>query len=1077
MKNRIGWMMLVVVALVSTSAWAALPWQPSADSNLVFNMNFETTTNGPPPTTTDAKAGLVGTLYDYNATNYNIWQTGKVGKDANFSEMFDKRPDDRPNDCKIRVADNSFSIFDLSGGGVGGNYNLKRTYTFWFNMWKKEPNDTNEPNLPVSEGTIIRHANTYAGDNNFTDYTKLWWEIRIYSGKLHFYHANNCLKMETENSLESMGVLTNKWHHAAVVINRTTETSSKIYIDGLERPVTVTQHNFDNADVDTFGEPLQIGAGDRQFDGLLDEILLFTDELIPLQVSILYQLDGTENPIALEPFPRSKNVIIGTGLSWVPDPCATRQTLYFDDDNDVRTAPLYTVSGDGNDMNSATNGAIGGPLDFNSTYYWVVDTNVNGTMIQGPLWSFTTETGKAINVYPADGEEDIAISEANLYWTTPTAAKYDVYFADSEANIVANEPGVRIATNIADTNIRDVNAIRPISRGTAYFWRVDSNYPTEGLIKGDIWRFRTDPYEIVFNTKNAPTTYADHDFNALECVLHTAGWTLLTTGSVDANIGTAANPLDPNGGLAVFNFTDVNGFNYNSRYAIVVIPNYNYKDIIGGDDYTAGAEANVPRPLAIHVTNGNFYFDGRINLNGDDVVTAEHPRARSGGFPGPKANSGEPTASPKPVATFWTASTLALIPTGSYGRFGIIASPKSVCFPTDYAKTVYGPGVPVNPPYKGGGGGGYGGIGGDCGRGYFFGVFSGGPSYGDEEVPIPFGGSAGGWGASPDGASGGGGIEIVAAGNVVLDSNSQIKANGGNQLFAAADYPAGGGAGGSVKIIADGNVVIKGDITANGGIGGQGSGQENDNDTGGGGAGGRIAIFYGAGYTKTGSITADGGARGTDGKGTGLAQDGQDGTIYEVNSLVVSLRKASAPTPKNGDKMVYAPVADTNLILKWYSGYNVTPVSEVVLFGTTSNPTVQIGLPVSATRGQHSSTEDVNITAGQIYYWKVVTNGTVSSDVWSFKAVGWQCPVVDANDPTDLHIAGPRWDTNGDCVLDEQDFAFFAKDWRNSEFGNNTLDNTYVGNLPGDSIASDLLRFVSEWLDCRARTKDGCNGW
>jgi hypothetical protein len=533
--------------------------------------------------------------------------------------------------------------------------------------------------------------------------------------------------------------------------------------------------------------------------------------------------------------------------------------------------------------------------------------------------------------------------------------------------------------------------------------------------------------------------------------------------------------LDPNGGLAVFDFNDPNGFNYDNRYDIIVIPNYNYKDIIGGDDYLEpnGGEPNVPTPLAIHVTDGNFYFDGRINLNGGDVVTTEHPRARSGGFPGPKQNS---TVSPAPVATFWSSVSITA---NYYSRFGITTSTKPVCFPTDYAKAVYGPGIPVNPPYKGGGGGGYGGIGGDCGRGYWYGVFSGGPSYGDEEVPVPFGGSAGGWGSAPDGASGGGGIEIVATGNVVLDSNSRIDANGGNQLFTATDYPAGGGAGGSVKIIAGGNVVIKGNIAVNGGKGGNASGNSNDDDTGGGGAGGRVAIFYGNSYTKTGLVTADGGARGTDGKGTGLAHDGQDGTIYEVSSSTVSPIKASAPTPKNGDKMVYAPVPDTNLILKWYSGYNVTPVSEVVLFGTTSNPTVQIGLPVSATRGQHSSTEDVNITAGQTYYWKVVTNGTVSSDVWSFKVVGWQCPLVDTNDPADPHRAGPRWDTNGDCVLDEQDFAYFAKDWRNSELGLYTLDEDNLGGYPGepDAYKSDLARFVSEWLDCRARTNDGCNGW
>jgi hypothetical protein len=63
-------------------------------------------------------------------------------------------------------------------------------------------------------------------------------------------------------------------------------------------------------------------------------------------------------------------------------------------------------------------------------------------------------------------------------------------------------------------------------------------------------------------------------------------------------------------------------------------------------------------------------------------------------------------------------------------------------------------------------------------------------------------------------------------------------------------------------------------------------------------------------------------------------------------------------------------------------------------------------------------------------------------------------------------------------VEDDQDFAYFAKDWGNSEFGNFKLDNTYGGaTMPADGMASDLARFASEWLDCRARTNDGCNGW
>jgi hypothetical protein len=71
-------------------------------------------------------------------------------------------------------------------------------------------------------------------------------------------------------------------------------------------------------------------------------------------------------------------------------------------------------------------------------------------------------------------------------------------------------------------------------------------------------------------------------------------------------------------------------------------------------------------------------------------------------------------------------------------------------------------------------------------------------------------------------------------------------------------------------------------------------------------------------------------------------------------------------------------------------------------------------------------------------------------------------------------VAGPEWDFNHDCVLDSEDFAYFAKDWFNNEFGGYRLDNTYLGDLPDDGLASDLARFVREWLECYNRTDNGC---
>ncbi len=1047
-------------------------WGPSGDSSLVFNLNFEITKPGPPPEanalcrhpTTGAPFQLVGDLNDYNAINYGVWQPGKpgLGTDANFGQAFDKAPS-RPNDCKFQMQINyPNSKFLNLGNDNGADVHDKRAITFWFNV------------SDLTDGTFIRCENYDLVTN--PDY---WWEVRIYQGKLDFHHHRNLLRMETVSTLAAMGIQANMWHHAAVVINRTTETSSKMYIDGLEVPVVVTYQDIGDMGVAFTGDPysmLWVGAGEREFEGLLDEILLFYSELTPLQVSILNQLDGTEKPIALDPIPRSSDVIIDTNLVWAPDPCATRQTLYFDDDNDVCSVPLYSVSDDGNDMNSVTNAQMGiGLLDFNTTYYWAVDTNVNGTMIKGPVWSFTTETGKAVNISPVDGAEDVNDGNVNLVWTTRTPGLYDVYFSDDSGRVDANDPNFRHRHAISEFN--DVCSA-PV-RGTTYYWRIDTNYPTKNntVIQGDRWSFTTRAYELVFNTRDGNTMYADHNFAPYACDLHTVGWKHVATGYLASD------------GVVVFDFNDGNDFSYDHRYDIVVVPTYRGKDVADGNNNI------VIRPIAIHV-DGNFYFDGRMDISGDDtpISTDDDQRARCGGFPPPRHNSG--TTAEAPDKYCWSS---VFVPADYYNRFGTNSSDKYIYIPNEYGQSIFGPGIGVNPPYKGGGGGGYGGVGGDCGRGYFHGIFSGGPSYGDKEVPVPFGGSAGGWASDAPGSAGGGGIEIYTTGNVTIDGNSQILAKGGSQLYSSTNQPSGGGAGGSVRIIADGNVTIKGVINVNGGKGGDTTKQ--GNECGGGGAGGRVAIFYGGNYTKSGQITADGGPKGIyegAGQGSGdpngsLAEDGQDGTIYEIKSSPAR-RTASAPTPKNGYRMFYSPCPNcpnsapcpncpnlpNKLTLKWYSGFNKTDACDVAYFGTSPATMLPIGM-VSATRGQHSSPNDVNIVAGNTYFWKVKTiaaDGNADSNLWSFTTVYWQCKIAA---PTDgLHIVGPRWDSNRDCVLNDEDFAYFAKDWRIPRISgsqNYTLDHTYGGALPDDGIVSDLDRFIREWLDCIGRTNDGCKDW
>ncbi|MDD5011799.1 MAG: fibronectin type III domain-containing protein, partial [Phycisphaerae bacterium] len=305
-----------------------------------------------------------------------------------------------------------------------------------------------------------------------------------------------------------------------------------------------------------------------------------------------------------------------------------------------------------------------------------------------------------------------------------------------------------------------------------------------------------------------------------------------------------------------------------------------------------------------------------------------------------------------------------------------------------------------------------------------------------------------------------------ATGNVVLDVNSEIRANGGDSLYAPTDYPGGGGAGGSVKIIAGGNVINRGHINVNGGKGGNSSKQANE--CGGGGAGGRVAIFCGGTYTEEGEglITATGGSKGFYNiAGASIAENGQNGTILIADSAnPISPKRASAPTPRNGDGLVYCPSNPTSIDLKWYSGYGAT--DDRVWFGTSEATMVAQGTAgIAATRGQHSVS--VNVNKDATYYWQVKTDSnSIPSQVFSFSTVGWECPVAVGSSSTEMkYISGPTWDVNRDCALTAEDIWYFAKDWRVSKVSG-TQDYTLEG--------AELHIFAAEWLECVNRTNGDC---
>ncbi|MBN1786969.1 MAG: LamG domain-containing protein [Sedimentisphaerales bacterium] len=1086
MDAKKGFLILALIVLVNSTTLAA--WDPNTDPNLIFNLNFED--NDIPGMLTYAVyptgGSLTGTIDGYNAypgwDHNDFWVFPPDGirrTSGDFHYTNDDLPHGGyPNDVVVKF--NGRQEFEL------GVPDKKHTWALWFN--DTDYNEANVPQDTLEYSSFVRYLLTYSETIDY--YSNWWWELRINAGKLEFREGRGHISFETESSLADLGVTPGQWHHAAVVIDRSTETGSKIYIDGLEVPVVINAYNDMAAstfDSGSYYTRMRIGAGEYDFDGMLDEVRHYSKALSSEQICVLSQWNPDDpNAMALYPVSGQTDVNMLTDLYWAPseDPNLDFQKVYFGTD------PNNLVF----KMNAGPTAGIAPAVLFNdnkpltpqATYYWRVDSRLDtGVTYTGHTWSFTIETGKAANPVPYDGETDVNnIGITDISWTTSVGLgrNFDVYFGTDESLVEARDLTTQIAYATTSTHIDDFPT--PIL-GEVYYWCVDTNYTSiSTYVPGDVWNFRTEPYHIVFNTDDNDANYAGHIIGGYACEIKgPAGmWTYLMTGYLDA------------AGVAVFDFPS--GFAYNDHYDIVVVPEYFAPPLPPG---TGNDDTAIPTPLSIRV-NGDFYFNGLMDISGDDgdpdpAMRNYSTRARCGGHRGPRkeVTIGDLSRETTDFDYYYQKMEFE----SHYGEerkhfYSRPTSSSSMPYANpDGGYGAFGLGTSTVAPYKDSGGAGHGGVGGDSGRGYYAAIFSGGDSYSDEEVPIPFGGSAAGWSQSAPGGSGGGGVEIIATGNVTLGSSCQIRAGGGTNPYTTK-YPAGGGSGGSIKIIAEGNFTNEGILEADGGDGGDG--WEKGNNTGGGGAGGRIAIFYG-GTCVSGNISVKGGEKGVvhqsgtypNHEGLGLSRDGDDGTILIEQFTAVTdegVRRASAPAPKDGDYMVYAPSYPTSIDLKWYSGYNKTDACDVVYFGQQEANLPMIGSVPALPRGEKSI--NVDVSPGQTYYFMIQTTGTgfepVDSDLWSFSTVPWEClepnmenydwdPGTCPNevDPeTVLNAGWPAWDQNHDCVVNGADFWYFAQDWRVDRGGDDyMLDD------------AQLWFFLYQWMTCRGRTNDGCEneGW
>jgi hypothetical protein len=186
-------------------------------------------------------------------------------------------------------------------------------------------------------------------------------------------------------------------------------------------------------------------------------------------------------------------------LSWEPGAFAASHDVYIGENfNDVFNGTNDTFEGN----QSSTFIVLGFPRfafprSFipGTTYYWRVD-EVNDLHPDSPwkvnIWSFWITPKTAHEPNPPDGAGFVK-PNVTLSWTAGFGAKlHTIYFGDSLKDV----------NNASGGQYQHATTYNPglLEFDKTYYWRVDE-YDAFGTYKGEVWSFRTKPYDpnIAYN--------------------------------------------------------------------------------------------------------------------------------------------------------------------------------------------------------------------------------------------------------------------------------------------------------------------------------------------------------------------------------------------------------------------------------------------------------------------------------------------------------------------------------------------------------------------------------------------------
>jgi hypothetical protein len=213
------------------------------------------------------------------------------------------------------------------------------------------------------------------------------------------------------------------------------------------------------------------------------------------EVELLGESLTSYNPMPADEFLLTEfsGGFLGTSLRWTPGDYADTHDVYFGDDFDaVNNGTGNTFQGNQTDTffivgyGFTPNDPLPGGFVPGTTYYWRIDdVEADGvTKHTGSVWSFTIPPTKAYTPTPADGAKFID-PNADLSWEPGMGGVVQTVYIDEDYDAVDN--GTIDGVSVVEATYYP----GPLEYDTTYYWRVETNGPTYGQIKGDVWSFQT----------------------------------------------------------------------------------------------------------------------------------------------------------------------------------------------------------------------------------------------------------------------------------------------------------------------------------------------------------------------------------------------------------------------------------------------------------------------------------------------------------------------------------------------------------------------------------------------------------